>query len=943
MASLRFNRAFVLALVLALLTAAGGFWWMCARNETIAFLPARAGAEWIIFPRQAEAIPHDAVSITVAFRHSFTLTTQPANAALTVCAFKGAAVAINGREVTNAPCTRRNWKLPSSAEVAGVLRPGTNVITAWVTNAVGPPALWLRLKSARLSLGTSERWQVSLDGTEWQSACRARQPPEFQPDSSLYGSTRMMDLLKSAWPVEAAFCAVSPALVWVTNCWLRRKRLQAATLPAATSTKLIYGLLAIVLIARAALFINNLPQLPRSMGFDALDHEKYIEFIQQKHALPLANNGWQMFQPPLYYLASAMVLDVCGRSVGDADAVFYLRAVNGVIGLLHCWLVLLCLRLLFWNNLQAQAAGLLVAAFLPPHLYLSQYVTNEPLAGFLVTVAIYLCLRVLRAEKEGLWVPLGIGIALGAAMLSKVSVLLALPFFPVALSQGLAVRKEHAWRDWLRSVGAVIVGCLVVCGWHYGRVWARFGKPFVVNQGDTELWHAWWQDPGFRTSAFYSRFGRVLIAPSFSAFHSFADGIYSTLWGDGLASGMADRDFLPPWNYDLMGAGYWISLGVCLLLIIGTALVLARLTRQIRAEWFLVAGMVSLFGFGLLWNTLQAPYFCSVKAFYALPALVPFSALVAVGWDWLRQRHRAFGSAVWVLLLVWSMTVYASFWIRSGSPETQFMRGAELGSALMDQGKLDEAISHLQEAIHLKPDRAAVHNNLGIALARKGQMNEAIRQFREALRFKPDDVMAHYNLGVALDQKGQIGAAISQYQEAIRLKPEYAEACYNLGNALLTKGRTGEAISQFQQAVRLKPDYANTLGAQASTLAGQGKHAEAIRFYQAALKAQPDQEGVLNNLAWLLASCPDAAFRNGPEAVRLAARACELTGYGKPLLIGTLAAAQAEAGDFPAAIATAERAATLATALRLEEVAARNRELIQLYRQGQPFHEKKGG
>jgi Tfp pilus assembly protein PilF len=129
----------------------------------------------------------------------------------------------------------------------------------------------------------------------------------------------------------------------------------------------------------------------------------------------------------------------------------------------------------------------------------------------------------------------------------------------------------------------------------------------------------------------------------------------------------------------------------------------------------------------------------------------------------------------------------------------------------------------------------------------------------------------------------------------------------------------------------------------ASILDGQGKYEGAIRFYRAALKAQPDQDGLLNNLAWLLASCPDAAFRNGPEAVRLATRACELTGYAKPLLIGTLAAAQAETGDFQAAIATAERAAALAAALRLEEIAAKNRELIQLYRQGQPFHEKNGG
>ena len=348
--------------------------------------------------------------------------------------------------------------MPSRAEVAGLLQPGTNVITAWVTNAVGPPALWLRLKSPQFSLGTGERWQVSLNGTEWQSARRARQPPDLPPDSPLYGGTRMMDRLKRVWPVEAAFCAVSLALVWGINRWLRHKRLPAGTLPATTSTKLIYGLLVIVLMARAALFINNVPQLPRSVGFDAAAHEEYIQFIQQKHALPLADDGWEMYQPPLYYLASALVLDGCGRSVGDADAVYFLRAVNGVIGLLHCWVVLLCLRLLFRGNLPAQAAGLLVAAFLPPHLYLSQYVTNEPLAGFLVTVAIYFCLRVLRAEKAGLWMPIGIGAALGAAMLTKFSVLLALPLFPVALSQRLAARKERAWRDWLRSVGAVVVG-----------------------------------------------------------------------------------------------------------------------------------------------------------------------------------------------------------------------------------------------------------------------------------------------------------------------------------------------------------------------------------------------------------------------------------------------------------------------------------------------------
>ena len=221
----------VLALVLSLLTVAGGFWWMCARNEATAFLSWRAGAEWILLPRPAETTTRDTIPVTVVFRHSFTLNTRPANATLATCAFKGATIAINSRQVSLTPSTRRNWKLPSSAEVADLLQPGTNVITAWVTNAVGPPALWLLLKSDGLSLGTSERWQVSLNGTEWQSARRANQPLEFEPDGSLSGSARMMESLKRVWPVEAAFCAVSLALIWGMNRWLRHKRLPAGSLP----------------------------------------------------------------------------------------------------------------------------------------------------------------------------------------------------------------------------------------------------------------------------------------------------------------------------------------------------------------------------------------------------------------------------------------------------------------------------------------------------------------------------------------------------------------------------------------------------------------------------------------------------------------------------------------------------------------------------------------
>jgi tetratricopeptide (TPR) repeat protein len=848
---------------------------MCARDEAIAFLPSRTGAEWIVFPRKPEGTIRDGVPATVEFRHGFSLTSPPAHTGLELCAFRAATVFINGRQVGGGPHAQGNWKVPGSLPVAGLLRPGTNAISVWVTNAVGPPALWLRLKSGGFSLGTGERWEASLDGMEWRKAHSAREPFASRGDRSLDRDTRMTDLLRRAWPTEAVFCAVSVALVWGVNRWLGPRRLPGGALPGALSTRLSYGLLVMVLLARAALFLNNVPQLPPSIGFDAEGHKEYIQFIQQKHALPLADQGWEMFHPPLYYLISALVVGGCGHSVGDADAIFPLRAVNGVIGLLHCWVVFLCLRLLLVGNVPAQAAGLLVAAFLPPHLYLSQYVTNEPLFALLMTVAIYFCLRELRAQKEGLWLPAAIGVALGAAMLTKYVVLLGLPFFALALSQRLAAGRERAWREWLRRMGVIAVTFLLVCGWHYARVWARFGKPIVGNwdreTGQGGRGH-WWIDPGFGTSTYYSSFGRSLVWPWFSGFHGFGDGVYSTLWGDGLASGATDgRSLRPPWNRGLEGAGIWLGLGFSLLFLLGTALVLAGILRQARGEWLLTFGIVCSYSLALVWGCLLLPYGATAKAFYASPALLPFSALVAVGWDWLRRRRGAVGSALWVLLLVWSMTAYASFWVRSGNPATRLLLSSESGKALLEQGKLDEAIGQFEEVVQVEPDYADGHINLGAALEKKGQSDEAIRQYEAALRLRPDSAAAHKSLGAALDKKGQSEEAIRHYQEAVRLKPDSADAHINLGAALDDAGRTDEAIRHYLAALRLRPDYAQAHNNLGIALGRKGRTAEGIRQFQEALHCKPDYAEAHTNLG--IAFCQqgrtDEAIREFREALRL--------------------------------------------------------------------------
>src|SRR5262249_9551510 len=113
----------------------------------------------------------------------------------------------------------------------------------------------------------------------------------------------------------------------------------------------------------------------------------------------------------------------------------------------------------------------------------------------------------------------------------------------------------------------------------------------------------------------------------------------------------------------------------------------------------------------------------------------------------------------------------------------------------------------------------------------------------------------------------------------------------------------------------------------------------AIAHYRQALEISPGSVDAMNNLAWILATQSDASARNGPEAVRLAEKACELTGRLRALLLGTLAAAYAEAGRYPDAARTAQEACDRATQDGDKILAQKNGELLRLYRENKPYHE----
>jgi tetratricopeptide (TPR) repeat protein len=178
---------------------------------------------------------------------------------------------------------------------------------------------------------------------------------------------------------------------------------------------------------------------------------------------------------------------------------------------------------------------------------------------------------------------------------------------------------------------------------------------------------------------------------------------------------------------------------------------------------------------------------------------------------------------------------------------------------------------------------------------------------------------------------------MAHLERSLELNPDQAEAHNNLANVLWHRGRLRDAAAEYEKALALHPDYAAAHFNLGEVFREMGEPREAIAHYRRALEIRPDFAAALDSLAWVLATSPDASVRDGIQAVALAARAEQISGGKNPGFVATLAAAYAEVGRFPDAVATAEHALRLATAQGRAALAERVRTQVALYQTGAPY------
>ena len=318
----------------------------------------------------------------------------------------------------------------------------------------------------------------------------------------------------------------------------------------------------------------------------------------------------------------------------------------------------------------------------------------------------------------------------------------------------------------------------------------------------------------------------------------------------------------------------------------------------------------------------------------------------------------------------------------------------QLGVVLRERDEIEDALAALRGALRLAPSDSVAHAELAWTLAESGDLASAIEHYREALcsdprpdlrvdlaaawrdepgrarhhleaalmgepfhpaalralheltsdsaylaalaGAHPDDPDALSSFGLSLARQGDFAAAAAPLSEAARLSPADATHHFNLGLVREGLGERDTSLTAFGQAVELAPTFLPARLHLASQLVAASRTQEGLAQYREVLSLDESNRTAQLNAAWILATDPDPSLRDGTESVSLSTQACESTDYRDPVALDTLAAAQAETGNFDEAVRRAEEALQQARALGRYELAQRIAERLTEYREHRP-------
>lgn len=633
----------------------------------VTLLVSEHGASWIRRQRPVSLGGWGATKEQVIFRKQFTTEATGRPHVVTVRAWWSFKMLWDGRPIFESDPSRESWKEPHDVVLPLVPVSGQHTLEFAVENTFGPSALLAYCDS--LDLRTGLDWEEFHEKAGWQPVATVDQIelPEFsyrfESPARALASTLM-------WlgPLYLALCG---GLIWIG-----RRQTDFSGMPGwFTASRCRW----MVLAAWFLLAANNFMKLPAGLGYDLAGHVDYIRFIVDQAQLPDARNGIEMFQAPLFYVISAGFYRLLSRLVSGDTALLWLRWVSLLCGIAQVEICFRAGRVIFPGRDDLQALMVIVGGLLPMNLYMSQFVSNEPLSGALTAAVLLWGFQVCRepaiAERpRSQW---WVGLILGLALLAKMSAVLLLPIVAVAL---LVTNRTRGLRAVLGALARCFGTAALISGWFYVRNWLRFRQP-LVGGWDPVSGILWWQDPGYRTPRQMASFGQSLLHPIHAAFYSIWDGFYSTFWLDGNLSSMGSWESRPPWNQTLLLAAPWPALLLTAAMAVGWLRGLRGGDPSLRRSLRFAGTCLLLYLAAFTLLNLEVPVYSAEKASYTLGLTPVFAALCVAGLD-LLPRQRLLRSALVAFVVCWAVLIYGTYFVASSDHDAANSAVAGVGASV---------------------------------------------------------------------------------------------------------------------------------------------------------------------------------------------------------------------------------------------------------------------
>jgi hypothetical protein len=639
---------FVTALLIIAVIVLGGLRIMFyVKSPDVIFLSDRSGAQWIKNDSEFVLEAKPSSQTKSEFRYIFNTSKKVDNAIVHVQALKKAHVIFDGIEIFSSNYEFNKWKKVHDIKIPFTVEAGSHEIMINITSENSYPAVIAY--SETLPLKTGANWFASNDGINWRMAVPASQIK--QPIISKTFSSSLEALI-AILPYLAIVFVIVLFISLCTSC--NNDKLHKFLSWGAEPSRIRL----ILLFLWAMLSVNNMFKLNYQVGTDGWGHIEYIDYIVTKGTLPLASEGWHMFQAPLNYILSAPLYALLIKWLDLPAVVKIMGIIPAICGLLQVEIVYRMARLVFAERKDLQIIAIIAGSLLPIHTYACQYVGNEPLAACFMSIVILLCMSLIMPDQKerryGYFI--FIGFVWGLALLSKITALLLAPVlvFVIAFHTRL-VQKPLKFS--VRPIIIIFCVSIMTAGWYYLRNYMELGNPFAGVFETLQVLH-WWQDPSYRTWSHLLSFGQALGWPVYAGLTSFWDMFYSTLWLDGINSGLID--FIP-WNEKFMIAGALLALLPSIFILTGVISGLNKKAVHRNAIIFSI-GLIALFLTAMIDMYIVCPFYSRTKASYTLGLLPCYATLIAAGAEPF-LRNKTIRSFALALFACWAFAAYVAYFV----------------------------------------------------------------------------------------------------------------------------------------------------------------------------------------------------------------------------------------------------------------------------------------